>query len=130
MILLRLKKVQDDVKIRQNVINENATKHQAQLAEQRSLENKIESQRSAHTQANEDFNKVQASFYQAGSEISRLEQTIQHQKELLERQKRELIQVVEELAAANLHAEEDQKQFETAELELSTLEPKLEKERA
>ncbi|MCK5662019.1 MAG: AAA family ATPase, partial [Thiotrichaceae bacterium] len=106
LILLRLKKVQDDITIRQNIINENATKHQAQLAEQRSLENKIESQRSAHTQANEDFNKVQANFYQAGSEISRLEQTIQHQKELLERQKRELIQVDEELAAANIHAEE------------------------
>ncbi len=130
LILLRLKKVQDDVTIRQNVINENATKHQAQLAEQRSLENKIESQRSAHTQANENFNKVQASFYQTGSEISRLEQTIQHQKELLERQKRELIQVDEELAAANTHAEEDQKQLETANKELETLEPRLEKQRA
>ncbi|MCF6189585.1 MAG: chromosome segregation protein SMC [Cocleimonas sp.] len=130
LILLRLKKVHDDVEIRQNVINENATKHQAKLAEQRSLENKIESQRSAHTQANEDFNKVQASFYQAGSEISRLEQTIQHQKELLERQKRELIQVDEELAAANIHAEEDQKQLETANKELETLEPTLEKQRA
>ena len=130
LILLRLKKVQDDVKIRQNVINENATKHQAQLAEQRSLENKIESQRSAHTTANENFNKIQASFYQSGSEISRLEQTIQHQKELLERQKRELIQVDEELAAANIHAEEDQKQLETANKELETLEPRLEKQRA
>ena len=130
LILLRLKKVQDDVTIRQNVINENATKHQAQLAEQRSLENKIESQRSAHTEANENFNKVQASFYQTGSEISRLEQTIQHKKELLERQKRELIQVDEELAAANTHAEEDQKQLETANKELETLEPTLERQRA
>ena len=130
LILLRLKKVQDDVTIRQNVINENATKHQAQLAEQRSLENKIESQRSAHTEANENFNKVQASFYQTGSEISRLEQTIHHQKELLERQKRELLQVDEELAAANIHAEEDQKQLENANKELEVLEPKLEKERA
>ena len=129
LILLRLKKVQDDVEIRQNVINENATKHQAKLAEQRSLENKIESQRSAHTQANENFNKVQASFYQTGSEISRLEQTIQHQKELLERQKRELLQVDEELAAANIHAEEDQKQLDTAQTELKVLEPKLEQER-
>ena len=129
LILLRLKKVQEDITIRQNVINENATKHQAQLAEQRSLENKIESQRSAHTEANESFNKVQASFYQTGSEISRLEQTIQHQKELLERQKRELLQVDEELAAANLHAEEDQKQLETAQTELKGLEPKFEQER-
>ncbi len=130
LILLRLKKVQDDITIRQNVINENATKHQAQLAEQRSLENKIESQRSAHTTANENFNKVQASFYQAGSEISRLEQTIQHQKELLERQKRELVQVDQELETANKHAEEDKKQLDAANKELVTLEPKLETQRA
>jgi len=129
LILLRLKKVQDDILIRQNVINENATKHQAQLSVQRSLENKIESQRSAHTQANENFNKVQASFYQTGSEISRLEQTIQHQKELLERQKRELLQVDQELNDAKSHAEEDQRQLDTAEQELETLEPKLEIQR-
>lgn len=128
LILLRLNKVQDDVLLRQNAINEKATKHQAQLAEQRSLENKIESQREAHSEANNNFNKVQASFYQAGSEISRLEQTIQHQKELQERQQRELSQVDQELGAANAHAQEDQKQLDGAEQQLEMLEPTLEEQ--
>lgn len=129
LILLRLKQVQEDILTRQNVINENATTHQAQLAEQRSLENKIESKRSQHTEANESFNDIQARFYQVGAEISRLEQTIQHQKELEQRYQRELEQVDNEIISANRHAEEDKIQLETAQKQLEELEPKLEEQR-
>ena len=125
LILLRLNKVKQDIVAKQDNINEKATSHQAQLSEQRSLENQIEKKRTEHTEANENFNTVQASYYQIGSEISRLEQTIQHQRELAERHQRELNQVDSEINAANLHAEEDRKQFEQAQHELTTLEPQL-----
>jgi chromosome segregation protein len=125
LILLRLKQVQEDIVTRQNSINENATTHQSQLAEQRSLENQIETERARHTAANDSFNQIQASFYQVGSEISRLEQTIQHQKELAERHTRELQQVDSEINAAMSHAEEDRSQLENAQQCLSELEPKL-----
>ena len=129
LILLRLNQVQEDIITRQNIINENATTHQAQLAEQRSIENQIETQRAKHTEANDDFNQVQASFYQVGSEISRLEQTIQHQKELAERHQRELQQVDSEINAAMLHAEEDRIQLQTATQQLQALQPNLESDK-
>jgi len=129
LILLRLEQVQSDILSRQNIINKNATTHQAQLTEQRSLENKIESQRAKHTEANDAFNEIQANFYQVGAEISRIEQTIQHQKELEQRFKRELEQVNSEITSANLHAEEDQIQLKTAEDKLEELEPLLEEQR-
>ena len=129
LILLRLKKVQEDIILRQNTINEHATKHQAELSEQRSLENQIEQHRAKHIEANENFNQVQASFYQVGAEISRLEQTIQHQKELQERHQRELQQVDSEIKAALQHAEEDKNQLQSAEQQLTELEPKLEIDR-
>ena len=129
LILLRLKQVQQDIVNRQNVINEKATEHQAKLSKQRSLENQIETHREKHTVANESFNEIQASFYQVGSEISRLEQTIQHQKELAERYQRELQQVDSEISAAQLHADEDLKQLETAKQELQQLQPELEQKR-
>ncbi|MEB8432125.1 chromosome segregation protein SMC [Cocleimonas sp. KMM 6892] len=127
LILLRLNKVKQDILNRQETINEKATTHQAQLSEQRSLENQIEAKRSEHTEANENFNTVQANFYQIGAEISRLEQSIQHQKELSERHQRDLNQVDSEINAANIHAEEDRRQFERANQELEILEPLLEK---
>ncbi len=129
LILLRLNQVKQDIIQRQDVINENATTHQAKLAEQRSLENKIEAQREAHTEANSTFNNVQADFYQAGSEISRLEQTIQHQKELEVRYQRDLEQLEEELKSANQHADDDKAQLGSANQKLTELEPQLEAQR-
>ena len=125
LILLRLKNVDKDINERQNKINENANVHQSALAEQRSLENQIETQRTQQTEANDTFNEVQANFYQIGAEISRLEQSIQHQKELAERQQRELTQVDSEIAAAQQHAEDDQKQLDTAVEQLAEFEPLL-----
>lgn len=130
LILLRLQKVDADVSERQNKINENANTHQSALAEQRSLENQIESQRSQHTEANDNFNEIQASFYQVGAEISRLEQTIQHQKELSERHQRELTQVDSELTAAQQHAEDDRVQLQNATEQLSEFVPVLETEKS
>ena len=129
LILLRLKNVDADITERQNLINETANTHQSALAEQRSLENQIESQRSKHTEANDSFNEVQASFYQVGAEISRLEQTIQHQKELAERHQRELSQVDIELTAAQQHAEDDKSQLQSASDQLAEFEPVLEAEK-
>ncbi len=124
-ILLRLKNVDADITERQNIINENANTHQVALTEQRSLENQIESLRSQQVEANDTFNDVQANFYQVGAEISRLEQTIQHQKELAERHQRELIQVDNEILSAQQHAEDDKRQLESATELLVEFEPLL-----
>jgi len=128
LILLRLKHVDEDINERQTIINENANTHQSALAEQRSLENQIETKRSEQTEANDAFNEVQANFYQVGAEISRLEQSIQHQKELSERYQREVTQVDHEIKAAQEHAEDDKKQLKLAEDQLAEIEPLLENE--
>lgn len=129
LILLKLKQVQEDILTRQNIINEKATKHQAQLAKQRSLENQIESLRAEHSEANDNFNSVQANFYQIGSEISRIEQTIKHQKQLEARYNRELEEIENEIKSANHHAKEDQDQLENALKQIEELEPKLVEQR-
>ena len=125
LILLRLRNVDEDIKIRQNSINENATIHQSSLAEQRSLENQIESKRSEQIEANDALNEVQASFYQIGAEISRLEQSIQHQKELDERHQREITQVDSEITASQQHAEDDKNLLKIASEQLNEYEPVL-----
>ena len=130
LILLRLKNVDADINVRQNIINENATTHQSALSAQRSLENQLETQRSKHSEANDSFNEVQANFYQVGAEISRLEQSIQHQKELTERHQRELQQVDSETTAAQQHADDDRLQFENAIKQLEEFEPLLEAEKS
>lgn len=128
LILLRLDNVREDSKLRQQSINESATKHQAALSEQRSLENQIESRRKDQTDANEKLNETQASYYQIGSEISRIEQTIQHQKELEKSYQRELEQIENEIKSAEQHVQEDQLQLSSAEQNLEKILPELEEQ--
>jgi len=54
------------------------------------LEGRGEQQRVQYAEANEAFNEAQGRFYQLGSDISRLEQTLHHARETLERDGREL----------------------------------------
>lgn len=129
LILLRLKSVDKDIELHQNAINDKANTHQAALTEQRSLENQIETQRSQQIEANDALNTVQASFYQVGAEISRLEQTIQHQKELAERHQRELTQVDSEIVATQQHEQDDRAQSDIAAKQLAEFEPLLSAEK-
>ncbi|MEO7478964.1 MAG: chromosome segregation protein SMC, partial [Lysobacteraceae bacterium] len=61
------------------------TKLQSLLADQRQAEAQIEAGRSHHAEAGETMNQAQSAVYRVGGEIARIEQQIQHQRELRQR---------------------------------------------
>ncbi|HET8943138.1 MAG TPA: chromosome segregation protein SMC [Rudaea sp.] len=61
---------------------------EALVAEQRQIEAQIETHRGRHQAAGEHLNTVQAEVYRIGGEIARVEQQIQHNRELAERLQR------------------------------------------
>ena len=126
LLVLRLHGVNKEVQQHETVIGKYATQHQAELATQRSLENQIEQDRAAHTQANDALNNVQAGFYQIGAEISRLEQTIQHQKALEEKQKQQGEQLVRELSSTQQQVNDDTLRIEETQAQLEELLPQQE----
>jgi chromosome segregation protein len=126
LLVLRLQDVNKEVQQHETVIGEYASQHQAELATQRSLENQIEHDRVEHTQANDEFNKIQAAFYQIGAEISRLEQTIQHQKELQEKQKQQGEQLARELSGTQQQYDDDSIRIEETRAQLEELLPQQE----
>jgi len=89
------------------------SKHQtlldAALAEQRSVEAEIEKIRARQTEASDEYNVVQAEFYAIGSEISRLEQTIEHARDTRQAQMRELEQLDGSWNEVGTHLQADQK---------------------
>lgn len=93
--LLALRRVahSDALAAREQDLQEKATQLEKCVADQRAAESVIEKQRDAHSGANERFNGVQGTFYKLGADISRSEQTIQHNKETHQRQQLELKQV-------------------------------------
>ena len=69
------------------------------------------------------MNGVQGRYYQIGAEISRTEQSIQHGRELRQRQRQDLEQAEQGAAESNLHLARDQSQIDELRTELEQLEP-------
>src|SRR5581483_9800218 len=69
---------------------------------------------------------VQGRYYEIGAEISRTEQTIEHTRQLRERQKTDLAQSRGTLNDLALHIERDEKQLADLRAEIEELAPMLE----
>jgi len=98
---------------------------EAAIATQRKVEADIEKQRETHVEANENFNKVQAHFYSVGSDIARVEQSIQHAREKRQQQQHDSAQLEKDWQNAQTHLETDRKRIEELENELQQIEPSL-----
>jgi chromosome segregation protein len=82
------------------------TSLEAKISDLRTLDKELEYQRSSRTEQNDAFNEIQSNYYQLGAEISRLEQTINHNKE----RKQQLESDYEQLE--NSYQEITEQQFE------------------
>ncbi len=100
-----------------------SSQYQDQLGAVRALESTIEALRQQYTAANDALNVIQGEFYQAGADISRIEQNIRHQQETQERQQASLQQIQRGLEETLRHAEEDRELLQDSRSQLDELEP-------
>ena len=126
LIYLQLQAVEKELHTQQDEINVQAKQHQSHLTEQRAIEAQLETLRAKQTESNTHFNQVQAGVYEAGAEVSQLEQHIRHQHEIVARDKQQREQLTQELASARMHLQHDQQRFAEAESSLALLEPQAE----
>ena len=110
-------------------LSERKTALEAAIAKQRSLEASLEDTRVRQSDRSDAFNEVQGRYYKVGGEIARLEQSIEHARELRERQERDLEQAIEGAREIAGHIDQDQTEIEQLELTLSELVPGLEQAR-
>ncbi len=110
-------------------LSERKTALEAAIAKQRSLEASLEETRVRQSECTDEFNEVQGRYYKVGGEIARLEQSIEHARELRERQERDLEQAVQGAKEIAGHIDQDQTEIEQLELTLSELVPGLEQAR-
>ncbi|MDH4109296.1 MAG: chromosome segregation protein SMC [Gammaproteobacteria bacterium] len=129
LLALRLRDLDGKAGSAGSELNEKETALQAVVAEQRKIEANIERARSLQTERLDAFNEVQARYYRAGSEIARLEQSIDHAHELRERQQQDLQQAILGAMEIAEHIEKDQSEIAQLELSLSELVPGLEQAR-
>jgi len=98
---------------------------EAHVAEQRQVEAQLEAHREKHHTATEQLNKVQGEVYRVGGEIARVEQQIQHNRELGERLERARVETQKAWAELDEHIRADHGQIETLKAALGDGEPKL-----
>ncbi len=126
LLALRLTALRHEVAVQEQQFNEKQLALEAAIAAQRSAETDIEKLRAELAERNEHFNAVQGSYYRIGSDISRLEQSVQHRKDLIQRQREDLQGTEQQIAELKSHIESDQVELQQLDQVLSELGPNLE----
>ncbi|GGD53504.1 chromosome segregation protein SMC [Pseudoxanthomonas indica] len=102
------------------------TRLQQLIAEQREAERNIETDRVRREESAEALNKAQAEVYQVGSTLARLEQQMQHQRELGERLKKARDEANSALQELGLHISGDETRLNVLRESVNEAEPRLE----
>ena len=130
LLALRTRDLDDRAEEAHAALSERKTRLEAAIAAQRKIEADIEEARVRQTERTDAFNEVQGRYYKVGSEIARLEQTIEHAKELRERQEKDLEQAIQGAREIVEHIDKDQEEIAQLELTLDELVPGLEAARS
>jgi chromosome segregation protein len=126
LLALKLRDLDSGAEVHDSAMRERELAMQAALADQRAAEAAIEKQRTFHTEQSDRVSAVQGRYYEIGADISRLEQTIQHTRELRERQRTDLAQALSTLTDLASHIERDERQLTQLRDEITRLAPELE----
>ncbi|MDX2428891.1 MAG: chromosome segregation protein SMC [Xanthomonadales bacterium] len=127
LLALQWLSLQNDAELGRSGLSVQETAMQEQLAEQRATEARMESTHQEQAVAGEAHNAVQGELYSISSDIARLEQSIQHSRELQTRQKKEYEETSSALQDMEKHMVMDRVHVEDLTGKLAETEPALEK---
>jgi chromosome segregation protein len=123
---LRYRLLDEKSKQQQQDIRERELKIESFVTDRVSHDTAIEKYRTEYTEQGDKFNEIQGRFYGIGTEIARLEQSIQHVQERNRQLQEDLAQVDREAKEAEAHLESDKQKIQSWKVELKEIEPELE----
>jgi chromosome segregation protein len=125
LLALRLQSLDSEAGVRDSVSRQCETAMQAVLADLREAEAGIEQIRVEQSSKADVLGAIQARFYGAGAEVTRVEQSIQHARELRQRRRSDLEKSQSEVRDLTGTLERDLKQLDALTGELATMIPRL-----
>ncbi len=125
LLALRLRDLDSGAEVQDSAVREKELAMQAALADLRSAEAAIETQRAFHAEQNDAVSQVQARYYGVGADISRTEQQIQYARETRENKRRDLGQARATLEALAVQITRDEQELVTIREELARLAPEI-----
>jgi chromosome segregation protein len=126
LLALRLTALRTEVHDQERAFADRQLALEAAVTAQGSAEAAIEKFRVELADRSERFNTVQASYYRVGSEIARLEQSVQHRKELIQRQGEDLRGTEAQISEIQQHIASDEVELAQLDQLLGELAPGLE----
>jgi chromosome segregation protein len=130
LLALKIAELEADVTGKDALSRERDNALQAAIAGLRAVETAVEKARSLHADRNDALAAVQARYYQAGAEASRTEQSLQHAREMRQRQRSDLEGLRQGLVESTALLTRDQQQVDALGAALAAAEPELETARA
>jgi len=125
LLALRLQSLDLEAGARDAATSGCETAMQAVLADLREAEAQIERIRADQSAKADALNAIQGRFYEAGAEVTRIEQGIEYARELRSRQRADLEQIDSQTAELDRVVQLDRVQLEALSMELSTMVPGL-----
>ncbi len=111
-VALKWRELNERSEAGRSALAERENRLQESIAQQRKAEKALEQLRDSQSEGNEQLNAIQGELYDIGSEIARLEQSIEHQRELHQRQDEEFEETSASLADIEKHMLLDKAQVE------------------
>ena len=122
LLLMRRRRLSDQVQAEQRRIADMENQLQKAIAEQRHVEQEIETLRVQGAECREQFNAIQARYYDVGSRISSLEQRIEHERESRRRREQDLEKLSLSLSQIDEERDNDARALEAVRARLAELE--------
>jgi chromosome segregation protein len=123
LLALKMRDLDSGAQIQDSALRERDVAMQAALADQRGAEAALERQRAIHGDHAESLAAVQGRHYEIGADITRTGQSLQHTREMRERQRSDVAKAREQLAELAALIERDEQQVATLRREIETLQP-------
>jgi chromosome segregation protein len=123
LLALKMRDLDSGTQIQDSAVRERDVAMQAALADQRGAEAALEKQRAIHTEHAEKVSAVQGRHYEIGADITRTGQSLQHTREMRERQRTDLAKAREQLGELAALIERDEQQVAVLRAEIQTLQP-------
>ena len=125
LFVLKHTTVKAELEERDEAISALRIELEKKLAEQRRLESEIEAARAEHAGLSESFNTVQGNYYSIGSDIARLEETIQFNQTRIKQLQEDLESVEQRTAESIRQLDMDEKQIEEVQTQIRQLTPEV-----
>ncbi len=126
LTVLRWQALDNDLQTWRGKIRDTELELEKLLTERVSLETSMETLRDNHHERTEHFNRAQARYYEAGADIARIEQSLEHQRERSRQTAAELDQAMANQRELARELEQDEEKLAGIQQELDMIGPEQE----